>query len=401
MNPVEGGVTAPKGFRAGGVAAGIKKPGSPKKDCALVVSDTDAAVAGVFTTNAVKSPTVRHNQSVCAGGVARAVFVNSGNANTCVGEAGPRDTAAIAERLAGELGVPKCQVCVCSTGVIGVPLPMDRVEAGVDAVAAALRPDGSRSAAEAIMTTDTVPKERAVEIELSGGVARLGGIAKGSGMIAPNMATMIAVMTTDAAVPQALLAAALRDATAASFNQICVDNDMSTSDTVLLLANGASGASVEPGSPDEDTFREALTALCQDLAKALVKDGEGATKFVEIAVRGARNDQDARTVARAIAHSQLCKTAFYGQDPNWGRITCAAGYSGAEIDPDRLALWFDDLKIVENGCATDFEEARAANVMQRAEFRITVEVGDGPGSAVFWTSDLSLDYVKINADYRT
>ena len=401
MSAVEGGVTAPKGFRASGVAAGIKRT-STKNDCALVVSDSAASVAGMFTTNVMKAPPVEWNVGVCAKGAARAVFVNSGNANAATGERGHRDARAMAEAVAGNVHASADEVCVCSTGVIGVPLPMDRVLDGISRCAASLSVEGHGDAARAIMTTDTVPKELAREVQLSAGTVRIGAMAKGSGMICPNMATMLAVLTTDASVEAPVLSGMLRDAVERSFNCISVDNDMSTSDTVLCLANGAAGLpSIAAGSPDGAVFQAALAEVCRTLAKMLVKDGEGATKLVEIAVSGAGSDAEARTLARSIGLSQLCKTAFFGEDPNWGRIVCAAGYAGVPFDPADVALWLEDVRLVSGGMPAAYREADAAAVMKRPEFRIRLEVGNGPGSAVFWCSDLSYDYVKINADYRT
>ncbi|MFA6242263.1 MAG: bifunctional glutamate N-acetyltransferase/amino-acid acetyltransferase ArgJ [Candidatus Hydrogenedentales bacterium] len=401
MKTIPGGVTAPKGFRASGVAAGIKLK-STKKDCALIASDSMASVAGMFTQNVMKSPPVVWNQSVCAAGCAQSVFINSGNANAATGEQGAADVRTTAQLVAEALGAQPGTVCLCSTGVIGVPLPMDRIAKGVSGSAQALSYSGSADAAAAIMTTDTVPKEVAIEVALSGGTVRLGAIAKGSGMIAPNMATMICVITTDATIAAKPLANLLRDAVNATFNCICVDNDMSTSDTVLCLANSAANLpSLEPGSADYELFGDALTALCKDIAHRLVKDGEGATKFVEILVEGTSTDADAKTIARAIAFSHLCKTAFFGQDPNWGRIVCAAGYAGVPFDPRHVALWLDDVQLVSAGAATDYREEEAAAVMRKPEFRIHLEVGNGPGLAMFWTSDLSDKYVHINADYRS
>jgi glutamate N-acetyltransferase/amino-acid N-acetyltransferase len=401
MRRIEGGVTAPKGFRASGVAAGIK-PGSTKKDCALVVSDFPAAVAGTFTQNLFKSPPVAWCVEVCGRGTARAAFDNSGNANACTGERGFADARSTAELVARGLGVTREEVCILSTGVIGLLLPMDRIAQGVQGCLDALSDTGSHDAAVAIMTTDTVPKEMALEIELSGGTVRLGAIAKGAGMIAPNMATMHCMITTDAAVDAESLRQLLRKAVKISFNQICVDNDMSTSDTVLCLANGASGVAVGAlGSDDFAKFGVALMDICTETAKGLVRDGEGATKFIEIVVSGAASDEDAHFISRAIATSQLCKTAFFGEDPNWGRFACAAGYAGIPFDPNRLAMWIDDVQVMAGGMPAAYEEKDAAACMQKREFCIRVEVGDGPGSCVFWTSDLSHKYVEINADYRT
>ena len=401
MMRIEGGVTAPKGFRASGVAAGIK-PGTTKKDCALIVSDVPASVAGVFTTNVFKAPPVKWNEAVCARGTARGIFANGGNANAATGDQGYANARATAEQVARGLGVAAEQVCVLSTGVIGVPLPMDRIAAGVKGCLESLSATGSGDAALAIMTTDTAPKEKAVEIPLGKGSARIGAIAKGSGMVAPNMATMFCLVTTDAAVESRSLAGLLRRAAGVSFNQMCIDNDMSTSDSVICLANGASGVPMlEPGTDDFAEFGVALIDVCQEMAKALVRDGEGATKFVEIVVTGTANDQEAKRIARAIAMSQLCKTAFFGQDPNWGRIACAAGYAGVAFDPESASIWIDDVQVMSSGMPARYEEAAAAACMRKPEFCIRVNVGDGPGTSVFWTSDLSHKYVEINADYRT
>lgn len=402
MKKIEGSVTAPKGFRASGVTAHIKNLASTKKDCALIVSDAPAVVAGTFTTNRVKAAPVLWCQEVCARGRARAVFANSGNANACTGTRGLEDARITAEKVAQCLGISAQEVCVLSTGVIGVPLPMDRIEKGIDACAAALSPDGGADAARAIMTTDTVPKERAVEIPLAGANVRIGAIAKGAGMIAPNMATLLCVITTDAAMEAGTLQPLLRRCVEVSFNRICVDNDMSTNDTVLCLANGQAGAApLTPGSDGYTIFAEAFEHICVDIAKALVRDGEGAGKFVEIRVEGAPNAAAAKTIAETIAKSQLCKTAFAGSDPNWGRIGCAAGYSGVPFDANDLCIWLEGLEVVHNGLPSAYEEADAAARMQQREFTIRVSVGSGHGICTFWTCDLSHDYVTINADYRT
>lgn len=399
MKRIEGGITAPKGFRASGIAADIK-PGSFRKDCALIVSDVPGTVAGMFTQNILRAPSVNWNRGICGQGRAQAVFINSGNANAATGAQGDADVAATAEAVAKALEVPPNTVCVCSTGVIGVPLPMERILKGVHAAVAALSASRSHDAAQAIMTTDTVPKEAAFEAPLASGTVRIGAIAKGSGMIAPRMATMICIVTTDAAVETDVLDCLLRAAVSGSFNQICVDNDTSTSDTVLCLANGAAGVAVESDA-DKAAFGRALHEVCLEMAKAIVHDGEGATKFVEVVVAGTPTNTDAEVIARTIATSQLCKTAFFGQDPNWGRIACAAGYAGVAFDPDRVGIWIDDVQVMRNGTAAGYIEADAAACMRKPEFRIRVEVGDGPGNAVFWTSDLSVDYVRINAQYRT
>ena len=400
MKTIEGGVTAPKGFRASGVRAGLK-PGSEKEDCALIFSGEAATVSGMFTTNVMKSPPVYWNVDVCERGHARGVFINSVNANAATGEQGKKDVRATVERLASALEVDESELCICSTGVIGVTLPMDLIYRGIGECAKALSEHGSLAAATAIMTTDTVAKEFAIEIPLEQGTVRLGAIAKGSGMISPNMATMICILTTDAAIAPELSQTLLRKAVRSSFNRISVDNDMSTSDTVLLFANGQSGAALEEGSADADTFGATLTSFCQEVAKALVKDGEGATKFVEIAVSGAATDEEAERIARAVGHSQLCKTAFFGQDPNWGRFACAAGYAGVDFDPAALDIRLGDVLLTRGGLVAEYAEEDAAAVMRQDEFRLELSVGNGPGKALFWTSDLSHGYVSINADYRS
>lgn len=401
MKTIPGGVTAAKGFQAAGVAAAIK-PNSTKKDCALIVSDRLATAAGAFTRNLFKAPPVRWSEGVCRRGVARAIFANSGNANACTGDRGFADAQATAKMVADGIGARAEEICVLSTGVIGLPLPMDRIANGVQGCLASLRQNGSPDAAAAIMTTDTVPKETAVDVSLSSGTVRIGAIAKGAGMIAPNMATMFCLLTTDASIEPEPLSQILRESVGVSFNQMCVDNDMSTSDSVICLANGASGTPVlQPGTEDFGCFAAALRDVCIYMAQSLVRDGEGATKFVEIAVNGASSDSDAKTIARAIATSQLCKTAFFGQDPNWGRFACAAGYSGASFIPEKLCMWIDDIQVMRGGMPAEYKEEDAAACMRKPEFRIRVQVGDGPGNAVFWTSDLSHRYVEINADYRT
>jgi len=402
MNTIVGGVCAPRGFRAAGVAAHIKNLQTTKKDCALIVSDAPATVAGVFTTNRVKAAPVLWTQGVCVRETARALFANSGNANACTGAQGLADAQATAEMVADALNVAITEVCVCSTGVIGVPLPMDRIANGVSDCLTALADTGGADAAQAIMTTDKVAKEIAVEVPLDSGMVRIGAIAKGSGMIAPNMATMLCFITTDAAVRAADLRVLLAECTRQSFNCVCVDNDSSTNDTLLCLANGQSGVPLlEPGTADYAAFAIALRKICVAMAQALVRDGEGATKFIEIIVEGTNTDAEAQLAAKAVAQSQLCKTAFFGQDPNWGRIACAVGYSGAEFAQERLGITIEGLQVVRDGTPTPFEEAQAAELMKRHEIHVHVSLGAGPGRAVYWTSDLSHDYVSINADYRS
>lgn len=401
IKDIEGGVCAPAGFVASGVAAGIKKPGSPKLDCALIVSDRPSAVAGAFTRNLLKSPPTKWTEGVCIRGEGRAIFINSGNANAVTGQQGVEDVQRIAECVSGPLGIPITQVSVLSTGVIGQLLPMDRVEQGIAASIPALSVSGHADAAKAIMTTDLVMKEAAVELMLSTGPVRIGAMAKGSGMIRPDMATMFCILTTDAAIAAETLSPMIKRAVAQSFNCICVDNDMSTSDAVVCLANGASGVAVEAGTPDADLYYEALENICVHMAQWLVRDGEGATKFVEIEVSGTETNEAAATIARSIAQSMLCKTAFAGEDANWGRIACAAGYAGVPFHPERLSVSIGGLQVLYEGLPTGYAEADAAARMKEHDIKIVVTVGDAPGFARFWTSDLTHEYVSINADYRT
>lgn len=402
MKTIQGGVCAPMGFRASAVNAKIKNLNTTKLDCALIVSEVSATAAGCFTTNQVQAAPVQWTRGVCIRGAARAVFINSGNANACTGSKGMEDTQATAEAVALGLDVPITEVAIMSTGVIGNLLPMERIKNGVAGCIPLLSPAGSGDASRAIMTTDTVPKEIAVEVELAQGTVRIGAICKGAGMICPNMATMLCTVTTDARISQEALQPLVRRATELSFNRVCIDNDMSTNDTVLCLANGmAGGELLAPGTADYEAFGAGLTHVMQQMAHALVRDGEGVTKFVEIDVAGAPTEEDAKTIAKSIANSMLVKTAINGQDPNWGRIACAAGYAGVAFAQEELCIWLDSVLVVEWGLPTGYEEADAAAVMRKPEFVIKVVVGEGPGTCVYWTSDLSKEYVSINADYRS
>ncbi len=391
-----GGVTVPSGFRAAGVACGLKASGA--LDLGLVVSDSDCACAGVFTTNRVKAAPVLYDQQVLAGNreAIRAVVANSGCANACTGEAGLAHARAMADATAQAIGCRADQVLVLSTGVIGQPLDIAKVRAGVAHGVARLSVDGGASAARAIMTTDTRPKH----ISLRGPQYTIGGMCKGAGMIHPHMATMLALITTDARISPALLDRALRVAVGRSFNRISVDGDMSTNDTVLVLANGQSRCDVHEGAQFE-AFSDALTAAVTGLAKQIVRDGEGATKFVTIRVTGARTEAEAVQVAKAIANSPLVKTALYGGDVNWGRVLAAAGYSGVPIDPVALALWFGDVQLVAGGAPAHFDEAGATRAIAGKDVEIRLELGMGDADATVWTCDLSHDYVTINGKYRT
>ena len=392
---VSGGVTAPAGFRAAGVHSGVKRQ---KKDLSLIVSDRDAACAGTYTTNRVKAaPLLVTKKHVELRRPVRAVVVNSGNANACNGPQGMEDALAMVNKTASVLGVEPEQVLVASTGVIGVPLALDKILPGIEQAASQLSAAGAGDAAFGIMTTDTVPKEIAVRC---GGFS-IGAMAKGSGMIHPNMATMLAFITTDAEVAWPLLEASLKEAVAKSFNMISVDGDTSTNDMVLVLANGASGVKVEPGTKEEARFSRALEYVCTELAKMIVRDGEGATKLIEVRVRGARSVEDARLAVRAITRSPLVKTAIFGEDANWGRILCAAGYSGAELVLENVRVELGDILVFDRGAGVPFDEGAAKEVLAQKDVVITVDLGAGDAEATGWTCDLTYEYVRINADYRT
>jgi glutamate N-acetyltransferase/amino-acid N-acetyltransferase len=392
----------PRGFRFAGVAAGIKKTGAA--DFAAAVSDRPCAAAATFTTNAFPAAPVLYDRALLQsnpGGI-RGVVINSGCANACTGDEGLTDAALMARLAEDAFRLPPRSISIMSTGVIGPRLPMDRIRAGAELAAAALAPERADEAARAIMTTDTRPKVA----HRQAGVASLWGMCKGAGMIHPNMATMLGVVVTDAAVSPAALDAALRAAVDVSFNCISVDGDMSTNDTVLALANGAAG------EVDAAEFAAALTGLCQDLAQQIVRDGEGATKFITIRVEGATSSGDARAAAKAVANSPLVKTAFYGGDANWGRILAAVGYSGAAVDPAKAHLWIapgtgdarlgeDRLQLVDGGRPLSYSEEAATAVFAGSEIAVSVVLGLGEGSATVWTCDLSHAYVDINGHYRT
>lgn len=390
-----------KGFRFASCAAGIKKKG--KLDLALIVSDKPAQCAGVFTRNKVVAAPVVLSRAVTERGCCQAILVNSGNANACTGAQGASDAQRCAELAAEVLEMPLEQVVVSSTGVIGVPLPMGCFERSVPALTGQLSVDGASSVAEAIMTTDSYSKMATQRIERREGSYTILGIAKGAGMIHPDMATMLAFVLCDAEVEQDLLRQALTRCIEKSFNSITVDGDTSTNDMVLVLANGeAGGEKITAGSAAAEEFEAALQVVLIDLAKMIVRDGEGATKLVEVSVQGALDDEQARTAARAVATSSLVKTAFFGEDANWGRIIAAVGYSGAEIDEAKATLCFEDAEVYRFGVTTGPEaEARASEVLKRPEFKVIVDLGLGNGCASYYTSDLSYDYVRINADYRT
>jgi len=390
-----------KGFQFSAVEAAIKKPG--RRDLALIFSETPAAVAAVYTTNKVKAAPVLLDMHRTPTGICRAIVVNSGNANACTGAQGMADATETARLVAEGTGVAEEMVLVSSTGVIGVPLPMERIRRGIPSLVAGLSTGTLDDVAHAIMTTDTFPK-----LETRTGVAggeqyTVAGVAKGAGMIMPNMATMLAFIVTDAAVEPSWLRTVFAAGVERSFNAITVDGDTSTNDTAFIMASGAAGTHLlHDGVDGAADFVRLLDEVLLALAKLIVKDGEGATKFAAITVKGARSDADAKRAAMAVANSCLVKTAFFGQDANWGRIFAAVGYSGADVEPDRAELFFDDVQMVASGVfAGGDAEARGTEVLKKKEFSVTVDLHLGDGSATVYTSDLSYDYVKINADYRT
>jgi glutamate N-acetyltransferase / amino-acid N-acetyltransferase len=395
----------PLGFTFAGVACGIKKTGA--SDLALIVSDRPCSGAAVFTRNAFPAAPVLYDRALVAENAAglRAVAINAGCANACTGETGLADAEAMAGLAETALGLPPRSAAVMSTGVIGPRLPMDKVAAGIQQAASKLSPDGWDAAAHAIMTTDTRPKTAFREV---GGV-RLFGMCKGAGMIHPNMATMLSVIVTDAPIEPALLAELLSGAVDVSFNCISIDGDMSTNDTVLLLANGAASSKLEAGSSMLSAFASALTSLSTDLAQQIVRDGEGATKFITIRVEGAVSASEARKAAKAVANSPLVKTAFYGGDANWGRILAAVGYSGAAVDPDKADLWIaagrgevtSPLQLVRAGQPLPYSEEAASAIFAGPEITVAVKLGLSDGQATVWTCDLSHEYVSINGHYRT
>lgn len=401
MNNQTVGVTAPLGFEAAGIHCGIKKPGV--LDLALLVSTVSGPIAGVFTKNRVAAAPVILDRLHLRRRQGRAIVVNSGNANACTGAGGLAAAKAMASAVAQSLSIPVHQVFVGSTGVIGRVLPIDRIKAGIPALVAQLSGRGGTRAAQAILTTDLRPKTVIVRARIGGRVVTVGGMAKGSGMIHPNMATMLAYLTTDAAIAPVALQHALRSAVDGSFNCITVDGDTSTNDTVLCLANGlARNYLIRQGTPHYRRFERLLTEASQQLALAICRDGEGVTKVVKVLVAGAATAASARRVAATIATSNLVKTALFGEDANWGRVMGAIGRSGVPIDPDKLAVSFDDVVMVKRGMGVGLvAERKIAQIFKRKEFTISVNLGQGRAQAHMWTTDLSYDYVRINASYRS
>jgi len=394
-----GGVTTPQGYRASGSSAGIKADNG--LDLALLVSDTPATAAAVFTTNRAQAAPilVSREHLNASGGVARAIVVNSGCANACTGDEGLDAAREMAAETARLVRCSVAEVLVASTGVIGVALPIGKIRAALPAAFRGLGNDHGSLAARAIMTTDPFPKEAAAEVKIGSRTIRIGGMAKGSGMIEPMMATMLGFITTDADVPQPLLARALREATDDSFNAITVDGECSTNDSVMLLANGASGVSINVGNCDG--FVDGLNAVCRELAMGIVRGGEGATKLVTITVTGAASAVEARRAAKAIANSLLVKTAIHGGDPNWGRLIAVAGRANVAFELSRAAVMIGATTLFRNGRPYDEASAEAAEYLKGTDIAVSVDLGSGSASSTVWTCDLSAEYVRINAEYRT
>jgi glutamate N-acetyltransferase / amino-acid N-acetyltransferase len=394
-----GGITAPRGFQAAGVAAGIK---GDKRDMALLVADIPAVIAGVFTTNCVQAAPVRLCRERLAARQARAIIINSGNANACTGAEGMRDARRMTQVTANLLQLEESAVLVCSTGTIGIPLPMDKIEAGIHMAVNALTPTGGADAATAIMTTDTRPKQVAAEVEIDGQRVTIGGMAKGAGMIHPNMATLLVFLTTDAVVEAQALQDCLASAVDRSFNRISVDGDRSTNDTALFLANGAArNAPLDRRHPRWKTFCAAVNALAGELARRIVKDGEGATKLVTVTVRNAPGRRAAEKVARAVANSLLVKTSWFGADPNWGRVICAVGYAGAPVNPDRIDIAYDGQCAVRAGRSAGLAPEILHAIIAKPEFGIEIDLHQGRSTYTITTCDCSEAYVQINAAYMT
>lgn len=409
MNITDGGITASKGFEAAGIEVGIKENHPGKKDMAMIFSKTPCKVAGTFTTNRVKAAPVKWDREVVnSGNDAHAVVINSGIANACTGEEGYKYCAEMAESAAKALDVDSSSILVASTGVIGMQLPMDKINKGIDILSDNLDSDKEHAllAAEAIMTTDTHSKQIAVTFKLGGKTVTIGGMCKGSGMIHINMCTMLGFISTDCNISKKMLQKALSETVQDTFNMVSVDGDTSTNDTVLLLANGLAGND-EISFENEDyiKFKEALTYVATYLSKQIAGDGEGATALFEVKVVGAATKAQAVTLSKSIVTSSLTKAAIYGHDANWGRILCAMGYSGADFDPDVVDIYFESkagkIKIVENGTATDYSEEEATKILSESEVTAIADIKQGAMEATAWGCDLTYDYVKINADYRS
>ena len=407
LNFIGGGVCAAKGFRAAGVHAGVKTHAEWKKDVALIVSDVDCAAAAVFTKNAVKAAPIHVDRKHLADGRARAVIANSGNANACAPQ-GEENAERMCAAAAQALGCKPEDVLVSSTGVIGQRINVEAVEAAIPALCAALErsAEASDAAGHAIMTTDTVKKEAAVETTVGGKTVRMGGVAKGSGMIHPNMGTMLCFLTTDCAISPEMIKTALLETVSVSFNRISVDGDTSTNDTCCVLANGLAGNEpITAKGPDYDAFLVALRALCTELAKKMASDGEGARHLITCTVQGAKSEKSAETIAKSVVSSTLTKAAIFGADANWGRVLCAMGYSGEDFDPDQVNVHFasaaGDVQVCAKGRGLDFDEDLAKKVLTEHDVEINISMGEGEASCTCWGCDITYDYIKINGDYRT
>ena len=404
---IDGGVCAAQGFRAAGLHVGVKTHNVNKKDVALIVSDADCAAAAVFTTNVVKAAPIHVTKAHLADGRARAVVANSGNANACA-PLGEENAERMCAAAAKAIGCGAEDVLVCSTGVIGQTLRVNVIEEGMEELASLLERSGAGSdaAAHAIMTTDTVKKEAAVETTVGGKTVRIGGIAKGSGMIHPNMGTMLCFITTDCAISPEMIRKALVDTAHVSFNRISVDGDTSTNDTCLVLANGLAGNETITGEgEDYAAFLEALKALCVRMARMMAKDGEGARHLITCTVAGAKDEESAQTIAKSVISSTLTKAAIFGCDANWGRVLCAMGYSGEKFDPDKVDVAFasaaGEIPVCRQGRGLDFDEDLAKRILTEDEVEIRVRMGEGDASCTCWGCDITYDYIKINGDYRT
>ena len=407
LKKISGGVTAAKGFKAASTAAGIKY--KDRKDMAMIYSEAPCRSAGTFTTNVVKAAPVKWDKNQVTGGAAaHAVVINAGIANACTGEEGMEYCSRTAATAAQVLGIPQEGVLVASTGVIGKQLPMDRIEAGIKAMAPLLEagPESGTAASKAIMTTDTKNKEAAVQLELGGVLVTIGGMCKGSGMIHPNMCTMLSFVTTDAAISKELLQEALSQDIKDTYNMISVDGDTSTNDTVLLLANGLAGnAEITEKNSDYMAFCQALNYINETLSKKMAGDGEGCTALFEVTVVGAATKDQAKVLAKSVITSSLTKAAIFGHDANWGRILCAMGYSGADFDPEKVDLFFESaagrMQIIKDGVAVDYSEEEATKILSEPEVTAIADIKMGDARATAWGCDLTYDYVKINADYRS
>ena len=407
MKFIEGGVCAAQGFKAGGIHVGVKTKAGWKKDVALIVSDVDCAAAAVFTKNVVKAAPIHVDQKHLADGRARAVIANSGNANACAPQ-GEENAIRMCQAAAKAIGCKPEDVLVSSTGVIGQTLNVKVIEDGMEELYVTLEStvEASDAAAHAIMTTDLVKKEVAVETTIGGKVVRMGGIAKGSGMIHPNMGTMLCFLTTDCAISSEMIKTALLETVNVSFNRISVDGDTSTNDTCIVLANGLAGnEEITEKNADYEAFLEALRALCVELAKKMAADGEGAKHLVTCTVNGAADEAQAETVAKSVIGSALTKCAIFGADANWGRVLCAMGYSGEQFDPEKVEIHFasvaGDIAVCEQGRGLPFDEELAKKILTEHDVEINITMGEGDGSCTCWGCDLTYDYVKINGDYRT